>query len=64
MIKTISVFQLIRVGSWVFRTSISDSERIMIMAFGPKSELLIRFFLDAVDARAWVDECAEGKHVE
>lgn len=62
--KRLSVFPLIKVGDWTFRTSIADSERIMLMAFGPKTQFMIRFFLDENQARAFVDEAAAGKHVE
>lgn len=60
----LSVFPLIKKGDWTFRTSIADSERIMLMAFGPTSQFMIRYFTNEDLARAFVDEAAAGKHVE
>jgi hypothetical protein len=53
--KRLVVFPLIRVGRWVFRTSVADSEQIMILAFGPDSKFLIRYFMNDIDAKNFVD---------
>lgn len=63
--KRLSVFPIIRKGEWLFRTSIIDSNSIMIFAFNPHNQqMLIRFYFDELNAKAFVDECAEGKHVD
>ena len=62
--KRLVVFPLINAEGWTFRTSIADSERIMILAFGPKGEFMLRYYTDEDNARCWVDEVIAGKHIE
>lgn len=63
-IKKIAIFPGTRIGSWVFRISISNEENIMIMAFSAvePTDMIIRFFSALDAAQAFVAECAEGKH--
>ena len=60
----LAIFPLIKKTSWVFRTSVADNTQIMIMAFGPNSQFLLRVYTDEDDAKAFIDEAAAGKHVE
>lgn len=62
--KRLAVFPLIKVDNWTFRTSIADHTNIMIMAFGPESQYMLRYFTDENLAKAWIDEVLMGKHVE
>ena len=64
MIKRLAVFNPIERNGWIFRASISNEENIMLMCFGPEGQYLHRFFNDDLNARAFVEECALGKHVE
>lgn len=64
MLQRLVIFPLIRRGDWIFRTSISDSKRIMLMAFGPDSQFLMRFYLDEELAQAFVEEATSGKHAD
>lgn len=62
--KRIVVFPIVKVEKWVFRTSVSDGTQIMLMAFGPENQYMLRFFIEELDAKAWIDEVVIGKHVE
>lgn len=55
-ITRLAIFPLIERSGWVFRTSVADSARIMIMAFGPNNNFLIRYFLEENKARAFIEE--------
>jgi hypothetical protein len=51
----ITSFPLVAKGKWVFKTSITDTIQILILAFGPEQEFQIRFFTDEVEAKAYID---------
>lgn len=55
---------VIKIGDWMFRTSISNNTNIMIYAFkkGHANSFMIRFFVDPLIAKEWVEEVIEGKH--
>lgn len=62
--KRLAVFPPIKSGDWVFRTSIADHVNILILAFGPESRFMMRYFVNEDIAKAWVDEVVAGKHIE
>ena len=55
MYDRITVFPLMERGQWVFRTSIVDHERIMILAFNHSGDFLMRFFTDKDLAKIFVE---------
>ncbi len=63
--KIESVFvDVTEIGDWVFRTSISNNTNIMIYTQkrGHHNSFMIRFFVDPLVAKEWVEEVVEGKH--
>lgn len=66
MIKRLSIFPVLVKKEWLFRVSISDHSNIMIIAMNmiDPNIFMIRFFDNEDLAVAWIDEAAEGKHIE
>jgi len=65
-IRRLSVFPMILKKEWLFRISVSDYHNIMVLIMNRLHPTLfmIRFFQDEAEASAFIDECAEGKHID
>jgi hypothetical protein len=66
MIKRLSIFPVLVKNEWLFRVSISDNAHIMIIAMNLVHQdiFMIRFFEEEANAVAWIEEAAEGKHLD
>lgn len=65
-ITRLAVFNVIKMNDWLFRTSVSNQKNIMVMASCTTipDSFMMRFFVDPTLAKAWIEECAEGKHLD
>jgi len=54
--NNLTIFPLIERLGWIFRTSIADHARIMIMAFGPSNQFRMGYFLTEEKAREFIEE--------
>lgn len=65
-IERVAVFNVIKMDDWLFRTSVSNKKNIMIMASNTKipDSFMLRFFVDPEIAKAWIEECHAGKHLD
>lgn len=66
MIQRIAIFPVLIRNDWLFRLSISDNENIMLVMMRVKDPdtFMIRFFSKELDAIAFIEEAAEGKHLD
>lgn len=64
-LKSLNVTTQERNG-WLFRTSIANRTNVMILTFNVSvpNSFMIRYFVDPELAKCWVDEVAEGKHLD
>ncbi len=66
MIQRIAIFPIIIRNDWLFRLSISDNQNIMLIMMRVKDPdtFMIRFFSEETAAIAFIEEAAEGKHLD
>ena len=65
-IRRLSVFPMIIKNEWMFRISVSDHSNIMVFAMNMRdpSLFMVRYFQEEELAVAFIDEAAEGKHID
>jgi hypothetical protein len=53
-------------NDWLFRISVSDHANIMVLAMSARDAniFMIRYFTEEEYAVAFIEECAEGKHLD
>ena len=54
----IIVFPIVRRNEWLFRLSVADAERMMIMAFGPTQQFELKYFVSQEAATEYIDTLA------
>lgn len=66
MIQRLAIFPVLIRNEWLFRLSISDNENIMLIMMRVKEPdtFMIRFFSSEKNAIAFIEEAAEGKHLD
>jgi hypothetical protein len=66
MIKKLSVFPVLMKQDWLFRISVSDQSNIMVMVMNVRepNAFMMRYFTEESYAVDWINECAEGKHLD